>query len=321
MKMKRTAAIIAGAAILAAAAVPAFGALPDSMQHAVLSSLDVICAPSGIMQIADNTLLVTDTYHKVIWKVENGVCTLYSGGDTVKDPYEQPVGGYNDAEHIRSFFRNPWGITPFLNGFAVSDADNRAVRLLRPEKTETVNGYSPVLRMNDLGVVFSYPTGLATDPEGNLYIADTHEGAIRRCTTDGQVDTVIDGLNNPMGLCWFGDALYIAETGSNRILRVSHGKRDYIAGSGTDGFTDGAAAAAAFSSPQELTVGPDGTVYISDTGNGAVRRLRGGTVDTLAKPDPNNPMTYPVSPRGLCVMDGVLYVCDNFSHQVFMIRL
>ena len=53
--------------------------------------------------------------------------------------------------------------------------------------------------------------------------------------------------------------------------------------------------------------------------NGAVRRIRNGVVDTLAVQNGNDLRTYPISPRGLCLVGNVLYVCDNFSHKVFMI--
>ena len=63
------------------------------------------------------------------------------------------------------------------------------------------------------------------------------------------------------------------------------------------------------------------TVYISDTANGAVRRIRGNTVETLAIRSSSALRSYPVSPRGLCVMDNKLYVCDNFSKKIFIISL
>ena len=71
---------------------------------------------------------------------------------------------------------------------------------------------------------------------------------------------------------------------------------------------------AAFSAPQGVAVGADGSVYVADTGNGAVRVIRGGTVTTLTA---GGLMT----PRGLLLQGGSLYVCDPFARKIFVIAL
>ena len=323
-KKKMTAAFITAGMVLAltapASADPEI-TVTTELDHAVMSELDVNCAPSGIAVSEDGAVLVTDTYGKVIWKVQGGQCALYAGKASPEDPYGQPVGGYNDAGLGESLFKEPWAIIPFLDGWAVSDASNNAVRVLRPDRTETANARSNVLKMDDLGVVFSRPTGLALEPTGYLYVSDTQEGAIRIISPDGKADTLIDGLDNPTGLCWAGDSLYVAETGANRILRVTRGMPEVVAGSGEEGFRDGAAGEAQFSSPQGVAVGPDGTVYVADTVNGAVRRIRNGVADTIAVQNGTDLRTYPMSPRGLCLVGNTLYVCDVFSHKVFKIGL
>ena len=173
-----------------------------------------------------------------------------------------------------------------------------------------------------MGVAFSHPTGLACDGEGNLYVSDTFEGAVRVITPDGSVSTLIDGLTDPMGLCWKDGTLYIAEAGANRIVKVTDGKLTVVAGSGEDGFVDGPAAQAAFSSPQGVVVGDDGAVYVSDTVNGAVRRIKNGVVTTLAHRDESDLNTFiPTSPVGLAVRGDQLYVCDSFARRVFVISL
>ncbi len=55
-----------------------------------------------------------------------------------------------------------------------------------------------------------------------------------------------------------------------------------VAGSGVDGFREGAAAEARFSTPYSLVVADNGDVYVNDTGNAAVRLIRGGQVSTPA---------------------------------------
>ena len=323
MMRRKYGAIILAAGLAFSLAVPALAAseitVRNELDHAVLQGLSDSCAPSGIFPSSDGGIMVTDIYARVIWKVKDGQCTLVAGGGSATDPCGQPVGGYHDTALGESLFREPWAIIPFLDGWAVSDADNNAVRVLRPDRTETANAESNVLKMGDMGVIFEHPTGLAFESTGYLYVSDTHAGAIRIISPDGKADTLIDGLNNPTGIFWAGDSLYVAETGAHRILKVTRGMASVVAGSGEEGFQDGAAVQAQFSSPQGVTVGPDGTVYVADTVNGAVRRIRNGVVDTIALQNGNDLQTYPVSPRGLCLVGNVLYVCDTFSHKIFMI--
>lgn len=92
---------------------------------------------------------------------------------------------------------------------------------------------------------FAGPFGLAVDAAGTLYVADTGNNRIRRITTSG---LVLD-----------------------------------LAGSGVAGFADGPSADARFSSPNAVTVGPDGTVYVADAGNLRLRAISpSGIVSTLA---------------------------------------
>ena len=322
---KRLAAAVLGTALAISFAAPVLAdeiILSYRLQHSVLEALTVDCAPGDLLVTEEGALLVTDTYATVIWKVENGVCSMYAGASSVQDPYGEPMGGYNDAAHPESLFKDPWAITPFLDGWAVSDPENDVVRMLRPDRTETVNASTREnLVISNMGVVFSHPTGLATDSLGNLYISDTGNNAIRMCTSNGNLTTVADGLNEPTGLCWKDGSLYVCETGANRILRIgSGGGKEYLAGSGEDGYADGPAQSASFSSPQGIAVGDDGTVYVSDTLNSAVRRIKGGNVDTVAIRGDESLQTYPVGPRGLLWHDHTLYVCDNFTHRVFLVQ-
>lgn len=297
--------------------------LVEDASSAVSSVMDVMCAPSGAALMADGSLLVTDTYNKVIWRVNGGVSTVYAGGETAKDLYGQPIGGYNDAVLEQSYFQEPWAIAPFLNGWAVSDPGNGVVRLLEAGQTQTVNGHTKEnLRVTDLGVAFGRPTGLAFDEAGNLYTADAQSGAVYRITPEGDVSTVISGLQEPTGLCWKGGALYAAETGMNRVVRIlPNGTMSVAAGSGMEGLTDGPASSAAFSSPKGVAVGDDGTIYVSDTGNSAIRQVKNGAVTTLAVRDTAKLESYPVSPVGLLVQGRQLYICDNFSRKLFVLQV
>lgn len=286
----------------------------------VLSSMDVMCEPSGIFFLTDGSFLVTDTYNNVIWRVADGAGTVYAGGVTASGLYDRPMGGYNDAGPEDSYFSSPWAIAPFLGGCAVTDMDNNVVRLIKTETIQANSGAKEKLTVTNIGVAFSHPTGLAADEAGNLYVSETFAGTVRKITPEGNVTIFAKNLTDPMGLCWKDGALYIAETGANRIVKTAGGQVTVVAGSGEDGFVDGSAAKAAFSAPQGVAVGDDGTVYVSDTVNGAVRRIKNGQVTTLVRRDESDLDSYiPVSPVGLTLHGDQLYVCDSFARKVFVI--
>lgn len=53
-----------------------------------VSAIDVMCQPCGLAAMEDGSLLVTDRYNKVIWRVSNGQQSLlFAGSDTVEDIY------------------------------------------------------------------------------------------------------------------------------------------------------------------------------------------------------------------------------------------
>ena len=282
-------------------------------------------APCGVAQAGDG-LILTDLYNRKIWTFQNGKLELLAGGDTALDVNGQPVGGYHDGPAERCSFRLPWAVAPFLNGWAVSDAENNAIRYISGGRVQTLN-YSakePGLPTSGGKVAFSYPTGLATGSDGALYVSDTHQGAIRKITPDGSVTTFASGLSDPMGLCWSGGALYVAETGANRIVKIENGRTSLVAGSGQEGLADGPASQAAFAFPQGVAVDQDGTVYIADTGNGAVRRVQNGKAVTLLSQETlrqQDGILAPVSPTGLLLAGKSLYVCDSFNRAVYVIAL
>jgi trimeric autotransporter adhesin len=80
--------------------------------------------------------------------------------------------------------------------------------------------------------------------------------------------------------------LFIADTGNHRIRRVDAvtGIITTVAGSGVEGFRgDGRSALRAhLNSPLGVAVDATGTIYISDTGNDRIRRVRRGIIKTLA---------------------------------------
>ena len=130
------------------------------------------------------------------------------------------------------------------------------------------------------------------------------------------------GLENPMGLCFADGALYIAETGARRVVKLADGSATLVAGSGAEGELDGPAAEATFFAPEGVAVGADGSVYIADAVGAAVRKVTDGAVTTvLTQEDPLILTPFPASPIGLLLDGETLYVCDRYARRLVPLTL
>ena len=281
------------------------------------------------MAAEKDALLVTDTFNKVIWRVEKGGITLWAGKIGAADLHGEPSGAYADGKMEEARFMEPWAIAPYLNGYAITDTAANVVRFTDGRTVRTAAGSGKSGRTNGSGasVSFARPTGLAAGADGELYIADTDNGLIRCLDKQGKVTTWASGLVEPTGLCWADGVLYVAETGRSRICKVVNGTVTPLnAGGQRDsdgvylgGYVDGPLEKAQFEHPQGVTVGADGAVYVADTGNSALRRIAGGRVTTvLSDAQAANAV---VSPRGLLVQGNSLLVTDPFLRTVLTVSI
>jgi DNA-binding beta-propeller fold protein YncE len=97
------------------------------------------------------------------------------------------------------------------------------------------------------------------------------------------------GLQSPEGMALAPDgAVYVADTGNNRVVAIGPtGKVTVVAGNGIAGSSGdgGQAHLAQLSGPQAVAVAPDGTIDIADNGNGVIRRVTKGIIETV-HPEP-----------------------------------
>jgi MBG domain/Immunoglobulin I-set domain/PKD domain/Immunoglobulin domain/NHL repeat len=147
---------------------------------------------------------------------------------------------------------------------------------------------------------FGFPSGLAVDGAGNVYVPDI-ANTIRKITPAGVVSTLagmawVSGTNDgPGSSARFNlpdrlavDAngnVYVGDSGNNTIRKITPaGVVSTLAGMpGVAGSKDGIGSAARFSGPEGVAVDTAGNVYVGDSGNGTIRKVTpAGAVSTLA---------------------------------------
>ena len=193
-----------------------------------------------------------------------------------------------------------------------------------------------------------YPSGVAVDSAGNVYIADSNSNSIRKVDVTTNTITTIAGveygfggdggpatqahLGGPNDVAVDGAGnVYIADTSNRRIRKVdaTTGMIATIAGTGVDGFggDGGPATLAQLSWPTRVAVDSAGNIYISDRNSHRIRKVDattktittiGGTGELGFSGD-GGPASqaHLYDPLGVAV-DGAgnLYIADNTNSRI-----
>lgn len=150
------------------------------------------------------------------------------------------------------------------------------------------------------------PASIADAPDGSLYIVGLHSptGKFVVCHVVGSSVSILPGYlgqvpqgpltgvptfaEAPYGRVAIDDAgnVYAAYKREHVIVRLASGSAtpEIFAGSFSQpGYRDGQGTGAQFTAPMSPVRGPDGAIYVADSGNGCIRRIAlDGTVTTYA---------------------------------------
>jgi len=145
----------------------------------------------------------------------------------------------HEVETVARGFVSPRGLAIGPDGsLFVTDSELHTVTRIAPDGVQTVVAGQPAVVGSDDGNpgLLRMPTGIDVDDAGNVYIADTGNGTIRRLRPDGVLET--------------------------------------IAGApGQGGYADGDGRVARFNGPVGLQIAPDGSLIVADTSNHVIRKI------------------------------------------------
>jgi trimeric autotransporter adhesin len=242
--------------------------------------------PGSVAVDAAGNLYIGDTSNTIVREVSNGTITTIAG--------TRPISGgcgCGSGPPLGVLLGDPSGV-------AVDSSGN--VYIANGGALELSQGV-----ITPVGV--SGSTSVALDAAGNLYFADWQGNQIQEFSNG--VLTTIAGtgtlgysgdngpatsaqLSGPSGISVDGVGnLYFADTGNQRVRKISRGVITTVAGNGTAGFSgdNGPATSAQLNLPSGPLLLPAGTgvdgagnIFIADSGNQRVRMVSNGTITTIA---------------------------------------
>ena len=247
--------------------------------------------PYGVAVDKNANVYVADCGNNRIRKITpNGNVTTLAGFG---------VAGYADGQGVLTNFNAPIGVAvDAIGNVYVADYGNHRIRKITPSGNVTTLAGSGIASYADgqgTGASFNYPSGVAVDASGNIYVGDQQNNRIRKITPNGNVTTlagfgvagyadgqgVLTNFNAPIGVAV--DAIgnvYVADYGNHRIRKITpSGNVTTLAGSGykdTSGvgtYSDGSTTSASFNVPSGVAVDGSGNVYVADMWNNRIRKI------------------------------------------------
>ncbi|WP_229210490.1 gluconolaconase [Duganella sp. CF517] len=268
--------------------------------------------PSGLAIDGAGNLYVADTGNNAIRKItpDGKVSTLAGDG----------LAGDKDGRGAAARFNGPIGVAVDDGGVVyVSDTYNDRIRRITPQgDVTTIAGGGRAGKADGPAAqaLFDLPTGLAVAANGDLYIADTGNHAIRKLDKLGVVTTVaeaVDGeraslLRSPVAVALTADGyLYVGSNSHGRLAQITPAGEalalidvDHVAepGYGPDG-------GVRLYAPRGIALARDGSLFVTDGATYRLHHVGAAVAGRPAPPDESTPaapahgatMLWPVKPQ------------------------
>lgn len=182
--------------------------------------------PQGVAVDANGNVYVADYSNNLIREISPaGVVTTLAGNGNQ---------GAADSTGIKASFNNPTAVAIDASfNVYVADYGNNLIRKISPGGAVTTLAGSGTQGSADgtgTAASFKYPTGVAVDATGNVYVADWGNNLVRVITPAGVVSTLTSTTNGkttpitfsgPYGIA--ADAagnIYVAAYGNSTILKI-----------------------------------------------------------------------------------------------------
>jgi len=252
-------------------------------------------APQGLALVG-NTLFVADTNNHLIRAIElptGQVSTAVGTGEQGWPPTTGPL--------LQSALSTPWDVEEARGSLYIANAGTHQIwradlsfdtvgPLIGSAREGTLNGSFPTAEL-------AQPSSVTLSDDGMLYFADSESSSIRVGNLDTEITSLVAGsdqdlfsfgdedgtgnealLQHPLGTEVDGDTLYVADTYNSKIKRINLTDSSIATWLGAEaGWADGSTPL--FNEPGGLSL-DNGTLYVADTNNHAVRLIDVATGET-----------------------------------------
>lgn len=296
-----------------------------------------LSSPYGVTVDSENNIYISDTVNNKVYKLTSGTITTFAGTGVSG----QTGDGF---PAIDATLNSPNDITfnTLNNTLYIADTNNNKIRSVSSENINLFAGTGSAGFGGDYGPAVSsqlgFPSGIAYDNLGNVYIADVYNHKIRKVDTDQIISTIAGNgspvyngdtgialdisLNTPNGLAIdSSNNLYITEYNGNRLrkLNLETGIITTILGDGvSDIITKNLSGVAIDSS---------NNIYVTDSGMNRVIKINKITSQTsicagIGIPGFSGDKQLAVysqlnSPNGIAVDSiGNIYIADTGNNRI-----